>query len=194
VSPPILLSPSRQGDHLGTCGFYAAGNALGWLFHDVDPDQIFKAMFSIYQKNGDLKHFVRGVDRNTLNRVLKFTAEAVTPERSLAGIRTPFWSQPAESLASFKETITRHFADHRDAAAIIGYDFYRSDAKRGRYGHWTVVIRVTGRSMKTFDSQWERTHIPFSQCRVRGIATKHRARPYCLDTTCTFLLWREEGG
>lgn len=188
----VILRPSRQGDHVGSCGFYAVGNALGWLFHEVDQDQIFKALFSVYLKNGSPKHFVKGVDRNTLNRVLKSTAEMVSPEGVRVGVRTPFWSQPADSLGTFKNTLAEHFSGPQDAAAIIGYDFYRSDAKRDRYGHWTVVVRLTGRSMRTFDSQWERPLIPFSACRVRGTATKHRVRPYCLETTCTFLLWRDE--
>lgn len=188
----MALRPRRQGEHDGACGFYAAGNALLWLWPELDADLIFVTLFSWILRRGKTDHFIQGVKRDTLLRALRATAKALAPEGSSLRVRAPFWSSSAASLGVFKEMVTAHFLARESCAAIIGYDYHRTDAKRDHYAHWTVVGKVTGRSMQTFDSKTERKFIPFSMCRVSGAAIKHRARPYCLETTSTFLLWREE--
>lgn len=188
----MIRRPSRQGEHDGACGYYAAGNALLWLWPELDADRIFGSLFSWILKGGRPDHFLKGVKRTMVLGALRATAESVAPPGYALGVKAPFWSAPAPSLAVFKEVLREHFSAQEPAAAIIGYDYYRTDAKKDRYAHWTVVGRVTGRSMRTFDSKTERQFIPFSMCRVTGAAVKHRARPYCLDTACTFLLWRQD--
>ena len=118
----------------------------------------------------------------------------MAPQGSTLRVKAPFWSAPAATLGDFKEAVSAHLTSCEACAAIIGYDFHRTDAKKDHYGHWTVVGKVTGRSMQTFDSKTERKFIPFSMCRVSGASIKHRARPYCLDTTGVFLLSREDEG
>ena len=177
------MEPAKQGEFDGACGLYSIGNALSFMFPDRGKDAVFYEVFRQYhQLYGDSQPLVHGLYRSRLNEILKASvAELGLP----CTIYRPYWAPTVKpSLSGFKETLIGGVGA---GLCIIGYDYCRND-EDDYYSHWTVITRVTDRSMKTLDSSSEPDWIPFSKCRMWDERGRHRSRPYKLSHTDTFLL------
>jgi hypothetical protein len=179
-----FCSPSRQGDFDGACGFYSIGNSLSLLFKNVDIDDIFFTMFAYYIKeHGDADTFINGMYRGKLNEILKNTIKKLNLHCS---IYRPCWSKPAPSLKVFRQTLKDCLVGN-GSIAIMGYE-YSKIGESDFYSHWTVIKKITEKSIITHDSSEELKRIPFSKCRIWDNNCRHKSRPYKLSSTDLFVL------
>ena len=179
--------PAQQGDYDGTCGFYSVGNALSLLYPNLEVDQIFYEMFSGYIRNhSDAGLFINGMYRGKLNKILTDTVNALKLED--CNIYRPFWNNPASSLNELKEKILNCFTSN-ETVAILGYEYSRFD-ESDWYSHWTVIRRVTGKTLFTHDSSGELKRIAYSKCRIWDNKSRHKSRPYKLSSTDLFIISR----
>jgi hypothetical protein len=188
----VKAEASKQGAHDGACGFYSIGNALAIVCPKIRPhlDDIFYQMFrKIYLLENDGSHFIDGLGRNVLNSVLSNVLEYILYKYDInLTIKRPFWNSKAESLSNWRNCLSDHFNNKSRTAAIIGYEYCRNHPEIDWTSHWTVIKKITKKSMHTFDSDYERKYLPFNLCRIWDAKEKHKARPYKIDTSATFLL------
>ena len=181
------MEPARQSDFDGACGLYSIGNALSYMFSDHGKDAVFYEVFRQYHViYGDSQPLIHGLYRSRLNDVLKASVASLGLPCS---IYRPYWA-PAKkpTLPEFKETLSTGVTG---GLCILGYEFCKAD-ESDYYSHWTVIKRITDRSMRTLDSSSESDWIPFSKCRMWDEKGRHRSRPYKLSHTDTFLLRKAE--
>jgi hypothetical protein len=72
------MTPFKQGELDGACGFYSIANALAVLIPNLKPEleSIFAHMVkNIYLTNNDGSHFIDGLGRNRLNKILSDDAK-----------------------------------------------------------------------------------------------------------------------
>jgi hypothetical protein len=181
---PATMFASRQGDYDGSCGFYSIGNALSLLFSDVSADKIFDAMFSYYIKeHGDAETLINGMYRGKLNQVLTETIEKLDLDCS---VYRPFWNKPASSLKELHEKLLGCSVG-KECAAILGYEHCKIDDSDW-YSHWTVLRKVTDKSLITYDSSGELKRVSLSKCRIWDNKSRHKSKPYKLLSTDLFIL------
>ncbi|MDR3557146.1 MAG: hypothetical protein P4L55_20525 [Syntrophobacteraceae bacterium] len=183
--------PEQQGSQDGACGFYALGNALAIVCPKVrrNIDAIFKEIYDFYLKDHDGSHFLAGMGRNMLNDLASHVLTHISKYYDQdVSVKHPFWARRANTLGEWRKTLNAHFQDNPDGAAIIAYE-YCKDAVEAE-SHWTVIKKMTSTSIFTFDSSNERKYIPFRLCRIWDDKSKNKARPYKIDTTSTFLFYR----
>lgn len=177
--------PAKQGEFDGACGLYSIGNALSYVLtgREVSKDSVFYEVFRQYNLlYGDSQPLVHGLYRSRLNEVLKAAVAALDLP---CNIYRPYWAPVAKpSLQEFRETLS---AGVEAGVCILGYEYCRKD-ESDYYSHWTVIIRVTEKSMRTLDSSSESDWIPFSKCRVWDEKNRHRVKPYKLSYTDTLAL------
>ncbi|KJV05248.1 hypothetical protein VZ94_19585 [Methylocucumis oryzae] len=154
------------------------------LFPDIPVDEIFYAMFSYYIKEyGDANTFINGMYRGKLNKILTETINRLQLECS---IYRPFWNRPAVTLLEMHEKIMSCSVGS-ESVAILGYEHSRIDDS-DRYSHWTVLRKVTDKSLITHDSSGESKRISLSKCRIWDNKSKHKTKPYKLSSTDLFIL------
>lgn len=185
-------SPQKQGSQDGACGFYAIGNAVSLLCPELGVDRVFHAVFRAYLREVAADHFVEGMGRTLLSQLLGATVAALERGDAIEVAR-PFWTVRPANLAGYKQVLRAHFGRPGPTVAILGYEFCRR-LDGPQYSHWTVIRGLTSRSWRTFDSAHERQLVPFSLCRISGVFSRHRTRPYLLKPHETFLLSRPGGG
>lgn len=179
------MKAAKQGEFDGACGLYSIGNALSYVLPTdrASKDLVFYEVFRQYHMlYGDSQPLVDGIYRSRLNEVLKAAVAALNQP---CRIYRPYWAPAAKpSLQEFKEKLSSGVAA---GVCILGYEYCRND-ESDYYSHWTVITGVTDKSMKTLDSSSESDWIPFSKCRVWDESGRHRAKPYKLSYTDTFVL------
>jgi hypothetical protein len=181
--------PQKQGSQDGACGFYAIGNALSLLAPEVSVDRIFHCVFRAYYRDLAAEHFLEGMGRVLVSRILLGAVKALETPLWTVSVGRPFWTSPPATLAAYKAALATHLGRPEPAVVILGYRYCRQIGGTS-YEHWTVIRGLTRRTMRTFDSARERAMVPFSQCRISGSFRQHRSRPYLLRPTQTFLLAR----
>ena len=181
--------PAIQGDFDGTCGFYSVGNALSLLFQNIDPDKIFGAIFSYYDKEyGDVRSFFKGIHGTKLNKILKGTQGSLKLKCS---IDKPYRSRPAYSLTELHNTLLNYSIGTK-SVAIIRYEYLLPDYK-GFYNHWTVLKKVTEKSLITHDSCTGTQRISLLKCRIWNKKNRHDYRkPYRLSSRDLFIITKSE--
>ncbi len=179
------MTSAKQGEFDGACGLYSIGNAMSYILagRGTSKDLVFYEVFRQYHLlYGDSQPLVHGIYRSRLNEVLKASVAALELPCS---IQRPYWAPAAKpSMQEFKQKLS---SGVEAGVCILGYEYCRKD-EADYYSHWTVITRVTDKSMKTLDSSSESVWIPFSKCRVWDEKGRHRAKPYKLSYTDTFAL------
>lgn len=74
-----------------------------------------------------------------------------------------------------------------ESVAILGYEHARIDDSDW-YSHWTVLRKVTDKSLITHDSSGESKRISLSKCRIWDNKSRHKSKPYKLSSTDLFIL------
>jgi len=180
--------PARQGDFDGACGFYAIGNSLSLLYPKLSTDKIFYNIFSFYiNYYGDATRIINGIYRGVLNKVLQETINILELPCELY---RPFWNFPASSIKEVHNTLL-NYEIGVSAVAILGYE-YSKDGEDDHSSHWTVLKKITAKSLWTFDSSDEYKRLPISKCRIWDNKSKHKSRPYKISSTDLFLIISSE--
>jgi len=179
------MTPARQGDLDGACGFYAVVNAVQLLYPKIDRTRLFNHIV-----HDHTQHFVHGTGRNQLNRVLQ-KAESFMASRRVGmpiRIERPFWKCTPATLEEYWETLRNMQGESE--VPIIGYEFNKGD-KPNTDAHWSVVRKVTKKHLILHDSDGTK-RIPRERSQRISEYIRHQRRPYFLDTTATFVIARAE--
>jgi hypothetical protein len=182
-----MEEPAKQGAFDGACGLYSIGNALSYLCPEKSKDEIFYEVFGVYHRlYGDSKPLVDGIYRGRVNKVLTVAIDRL---KLPCTIKCPYWApKKTPSLSEYKGKL-QNYGD--DSVFILGYEYCKT-GEEDYYSHWTVITKVTEKSMKTFDSDLESPWIPFAKCRVWDEKSRHSSRPYRISYTDTFVVYRKK--
>jgi hypothetical protein len=181
--PRKKIKPAKQGDFDALCGFYAIANSLTFLFPDMDKADIFTTMFDYYIEEFETAYDVLyGIYRMKLNKILNHVVHHFDIP---CKVYRPFWSKKAEDIHEFLNTV-RGIQNRQDSVFIIGYEHGIEGAKN-YFSHWTVIKKITGKSLLTFDSDNEKSRISLDRCRLWS-ENYSEEKPYRLSSTDTFII------
>lgn len=180
-----VRKPKRQGAFDKACGFYAVHNALSLLYPGVVGDDDFSTLLGALSRVTVPKQFFFGTGRNELNRMLGHILD--DNRFSPTSVQRPWWTGGVVPLKDYWARLDDHLSQERSAAIVmVGHE----PTPDNTFNHWTVVRKVTARSLILHDSDGL-GRIPRLRSRVRDGKESNSARPYSIDHTATFLLRRE---
>ncbi|WP_300463681.1 hypothetical protein [Desulfobacula sp.] len=177
------VKPALQGDFSSQCGFYAIGNVMSLLFPNINKNKVFESIWDYYiETYGDAEGVLYGIYRDRVNKILcNVIIELGLP----LTVYRPWWSKKATSIDEFLNKI-RNALNSQDSAIILGYEHGLED-DNGYYSHWTIIKKITEKSLVTFDSDRGNSRIQLQRCDLWN-KEYSRKRPYRLSTTDTFII------
>ena len=183
------LKPAKQGEFSNQCGFYAIGNILSLLFPKVKRSQIFDSIWDYYDETyGDSDGVLYGIYRDRVNKILCHVIDEFDLPLT---VYRPWWSRKAASLDEFLNKI-RDVLNHTDSTIILGYE-YGVEGNADYYSHWTIIRKITEKSLVTFDSDRGNSRIPLQRCDLWDDDKEYsKERLYRLSTTDTFIIFKTE--
>jgi hypothetical protein len=198
----IIIEPQKQGELDGACGFYSVSNALN-LLTGIDPDVTFRCLVESMLQDKNPMCFVDGMERGTLKDIIsrtfrqlneggiklidEFTGEKYIPNLAC---KIPYWQSEPTNRSDFIKLMKSVDLDKNGVVAIMGYKFSQHKNVTS-YAHWTVIKKVTNKSLITFDSGGERKVIPWSKVRISSPSDDkkfHSETPYFLFPKDIFLI------
>jgi hypothetical protein len=139
------LKPYSQGALDGLCGVHAIINALYVLYPDMKKKQaqrLFRKLIKEIARRGALKVIWRGMDGTLFRHLLVQAADCVARRRKVSiKVARPFASGPVE-LPDLVQSLNGRIGNGCIAITMM----------REKIWHWTVVIRVTEKTVFLFDS------------------------------------------
>ncbi len=142
------MKPFQQGQLDGLCGFYSIINALRLINGGITEDKCYEHtedwLLALEKKRGKLAKVVAtGLYLNDMIYVLTMASERYDFRRS-----RPYYKQSKVDLDAFWTNMQDFFSSGNHRAIIIGYysNLWDDD------GHWSVVRKVTDKSIQLFDS------------------------------------------
>lgn len=170
--PLPKLPPFQQGGLDSLCGLYSIVNAE-LLINRSSPEQtqaLFDTMVHFLSRKGLLsKILLDGVIHNQMLLILKKVVNGRIPN-----IEIPWRSQPTPELDPFWESMRDFLDGAPDRAIILGLN--------GFHDHWTVIRRITSKSIFLYDSA-KITPLRRSDC-----TTAKRRRTHLLLPAQTYFL------
>jgi hypothetical protein len=190
--PGSRRTPYFQGNIDGLCGFYGIINAFQCLFPATfSEDDAWELMVALCEK---LAHKFPGViwrGAGVEDTVVLFEAakEYAARTKHLGGtlhVTRPFARRKMERMQDFWKEIADFLeeGERRKIKRVAFIGIGHPD------NHWTVVTRVTPRSVTFFDS-WELKRLALRQFTVSRDVAKANGGMHKLDTRQTFLMERQ---
>lgn len=198
----IIIEPQKQGELDGACGLYSVTNALN-LLTGIDPDVTFRCLVESMLQDKNPMCFVDGMRRGTLRDIIsrtfkrlneggiklidEFTGEKYMPNLSF---QIPYWQSEPTNRSELIKLMKSIDLNKNGVVAIMGYEFSQHKHTPS-YAHWTVIKKVTDKSLITFDSSGERKVIPWSKVRISSSNDDkkfHSETPYFLFPKDLFLI------
>jgi hypothetical protein len=187
----LRLTPYLQGHIDGLCGFYAIINAFQCLFPATfTEDDAWELMVALCEAISHKFPAViwKGAGVEDTVALFKAAEDYARKTKHLGGtlrVTRPFARHKIERMQDFWEEIAAFLEEgERDKirrVAFIGIGHPDN--------HWTVVTRVTPRSVTFFDS-WELKRLALRQFTVSRDVAKANGGMHKLDTRQTFLMER----
>jgi len=192
------LTPSKQGELNGACGFYAITNAIAYLEPDLSAEDIFKIVLQSFLYDGDPMRFFHGTNRGSIKNTLSRTLAALHNEYVFTDDKTgqsyewkfqlPYWQSKPKNRKDVLDHIQN--SDRKTGrVSIIGYEF--NDGVND-YAHWTVITGLRDEQLFTFDSSGEQKTIPLANVRIDAAPqSRHITRPYNIGSRELFTIWKQ---
>ncbi len=181
----MRLKPYLQGDVDGLCGLYSAVNALRLIEKKLTLDECYEEVHiwltALEKRRGEIaKVIINGLYLYDLNFVLNLMAEKfdVTKFR-------PFYKQANIPFNVYWDTLKSFFEEGDQRAVIAGYENRRLDDS-----HWSVIKKVTDKSIHLFDSCGRR-YILKSKCMTQKM---NGNQTIVLYPAQTFFLIKHDNG
>lgn len=177
------IRPFQQGDYSNQCGFYAVGNVISLLFPDIRKTPLFETIWDFYiETYGDASGALYGIYRDRLNKIL---CHVIDEFELPCNVHRPWWSKKARSIDEFIDKL-RNVLNPPNSAIIFGYE-HGIEGNRGFYSHWSIIKKITEKSLLLFDSDGENARIPIQRCLLWD-DPHSKGRPYKLSSTDTFIV------
>jgi hypothetical protein len=174
------LRPYSQGALDGLCGVHAIINALYVLYPDMkkkEAQRLFRKLMKEIARRGALKVIWRGMDGALLRHLLVQAAETVARARKVSiKVARPFASGPVE-LPDLVQTLNDRIGSSCIAITMM----------REKIWHWTVIIRVTDKTVFLFDSDG------VNSIRIENCSVRKSDKRYQLNARETVFLRGETG-
>lgn len=146
MSPYQTISgfpPFQQGGLDSLCGLYSIINAERFINHSSDKEsqQLFDSLIHYLARHGLLSKFlIDGIIHSEMLVILK----KVVGKRRISNVQIPFRGVHNPDLTRFWKTM-QYFLDRTPGRAIIL-------GIQGYHDHWTVIEKITSRSILLYDS------------------------------------------
>lgn len=170
-------SPYQQGQLDGLCGVYALVNAVDYLCGPLSTKEAQQLFFAILKHLEDKPPLARrccdGLVINDLAGVLNSVVCKHYPIKRYK----PFHRQPGIDKTRYLQSL-QTFLHQPNTLVLL--------ALEGYYSHWTLIHRITDKTLRTYDSSGMR-YVLKSSCSMVSDLPKKR---HWLLPTHTYVLMR----
>lgn len=137
------LPPFQQGGLDSLCGLYSIINAERIVNHSSDEEvqQLFNDLIHYLSRRGLLSKFL--ID-GIIHKEMLVILDKVVGKKRISNVEIPFRGVPNPDLTTFWKYM-QSFLDGSPARAIIL-------GLQGYHDHWTVIEKITNRSILLYDS------------------------------------------
>ena len=135
--------PFQQGGLDSLCGLYSIINAERFVNHSTDEEsqQLFNSLIHYLARHGLLSKFlIDGINHTEMLVILK----RVVGKKRISNVQIPFRGIPNPDLTTFWKSMQRFLDGTPGRAIILGL--------QGYHDHWTVIEKITNRSILLYDS------------------------------------------
>jgi hypothetical protein len=148
------LPPFQQGGLDSLCGLYSIINAERFINRSSDDEtqQLFDDLIHYLSKRKLLSKFLIG---GILHREMLGILYTVVGKRRIANIEIPWRGVANPDLTTFWKSIQAFLDGTPGRAVILGL--------QGYHDHWTVIEKITNRSILLYDSALIK-RLPRSSC------------------------------
>jgi hypothetical protein len=148
------LPPFQQGGLDSLCGLYSIINAERFINRSSDEEtqQLFDDLIHYLSKRKLLSKFLIG---GILHREMLGILDTVVGKRRIANIEIPWRGVTNPDLTTFWKSIQAFLDGTPGRAIILGL--------QGYHDHWTVIEKITSRSILLYDSALIK-RLPRSSC------------------------------
>ena len=146
--------PFQQGGLDSLCGLYSIINAERFVNHSTDREsqQLFDSLIHYLARHGLLTKFlINGIIHTEMLVILK----KVVGKKRISNVQIPFRGVQNPDLTRFWKSM-QYFLDGTPGRAIIL-------GLQGYHDHWTVIEKITNRSILLYDSSLIK-RLPRSRC------------------------------
>jgi hypothetical protein len=148
------LPPFQQGGLDSLCGLYSIINAERIInfSSDEESQQLFDDLIHYLSRRKLLTKFLIGGIMHTEMLVI---LRKVVGKKRISNVRIPFRGMPNPDLTTFWKSM-QHFLDGTPGRSIIL-------GLQGYHDHWTVIEKITNRSILLYDSSLIK-RLPRAEC------------------------------
>jgi hypothetical protein len=148
------LPPFQQGGLDSLCGLYSIVNAERIINRSVDDEtqQLFDDLIHYLAQRKLLSKFLIG---GILHNQMLIILEKVVGKRRIANVRIPWRGVSNPDLTTFWKSMQAFLDNTPGRAIILGL--------QGYHDHWTVIEKITNRSILLYDSAMIK-RLPRSSC------------------------------
>lgn len=148
------LPPFQQGGLDSLCGLYSIINAERFINRSSDEEtqQLFDALIHYLSRRKLLSKFLIG---GILHREMLAILDTVVGKRRIANVEVPWRGVANPDLITFWKSILAFLDGTPGRAIILGL--------QGYHDHWTVIEKITNRSILLYDSALIK-RLPRSSC------------------------------
>jgi hypothetical protein len=192
AAPGSRRTPYFQGNIDGLCGFYGIINGFQCLFPATfSEDDAWELMVALCEKLAPKFPAViwRGAGVEDTVSLFEAAKDYAAKTKHLGGtlqVTRPFARRKMERMQDFWKEIA-NFLDEGERRKIKRVAFVGIGHPDN---HWTVVTRVTPRSVTFFDS-WELKRLALRQFTISRDVAKANGGMHKIDTRQTFLMERQ---
>lgn len=148
------LPPFQQGGLDSLCGLYSIINAERIINYSTDDEtqQLFNHLIYYLARRKLLSKFLIG---GIIHKEMLVILKRVIGRKRIANVRIPWRGVPNPDLTTFWKSM-QYFLDGTPGRAIIL-------GLQGYHDHWTVIEKITNRSILLYDSALIK-RLPRSSC------------------------------
>ena len=151
------LPPFQQGGLDSLCGLYSIINAERFINHSSDEEtqQLFDDLIHYLARRKLLSKFlIGGIIHSEMLVILK----KVVGNKRISNVQIPWRGVPNPDLTTFWKSMQNFLDGTPGRSIILGL--------QGYHDHWTVIEKITNRSILLYDSSLIKV-LPRSRCTAR---------------------------
>lgn len=137
------LPPFQQGGLDSLCGLYSIINAERFINHSSDEEsqKLFDSLINYLARTGLLTKFLIG---GIIHREMLVILKKVVGKKRISNVQIPFRGVHNPDLTRFWKSMQWFLDGTPGRAIILGL--------QGYHDHWTVIEKITNRSIVLYDS------------------------------------------
>lgn len=172
------LPPFQQGGLDSLCGLYSIINAERFINHSTDAESqlLFDDLIHYLSRRGLLSKFLVG---GIIHKEMLVILDKVVGKKRISNVQIPWRGVPNPDLTTFWKSMQRFLDGTPGRSIVLGL--------QGYHDHWTVIEKITNRSILLYDSALIK-RLPRTHCTTVYAAGK---RQHILLPAQTYFLSNE---